>query len=117
MAPINTKNVHRTNFLLGHPWGDALVYDELVMTTIGDAGQAMAEAMAKANPFSESPLRPGGGSRKDRSEAGLFDIPSIGASPHGQTYRASVPGHTHTGPDRTSRLQATTDIAHKKPPI
>ncbi len=50
MAPINTKNVHRTNFLLGHPWGDDLVYDEMVMTTIGDAGKAMAEAMAKANP-------------------------------------------------------------------
>src|SRR3546814_11980765 len=40
MAPINTKNVHRTNFLLGHTWGEDLVYDEMVMTTIGDAGRS-----------------------------------------------------------------------------
>src|SRR3546814_4728469 len=72
MAPINTKNVHRTNFLLGHPWGDALVYDEMVMTTIGDAGTAMAEAMAKANPFGESKLRPGEGPSKAERAAGFF---------------------------------------------
>ena len=28
MAPINTKNVHRTNFLLGHPDGTDFVYDD-----------------------------------------------------------------------------------------
>ena len=27
MAPINTKNVHRTNFLLGHPYGTDFVYE------------------------------------------------------------------------------------------
>src|SRR3546814_10488773 len=88
MAPINTKNVHRTNFLLGHPWGDALVYDEMVMTTIGDAGKAMAEAMAKANPFGESKLRPGEGPSKDEREAGFFDILFIGEYPDGTTIRA-----------------------------
>ncbi len=54
MAPINTKNVHRSNFLLNHAWGSDMVYDEMVMTTIGDAGKAMAEAMVKANPFGDA---------------------------------------------------------------
>jgi len=31
MAPINTKNVHRTNFLLGHPYGTDFVYDEMMV--------------------------------------------------------------------------------------
>src|SRR3546814_17640337 len=73
-APINTKNVHRTNFLLGHTWGEDLVYDEMVMTTIGDAGKAMAEAMAKANPFGESTLQPGEGPSKEEREKGFYDI-------------------------------------------
>ena len=48
MATINTKNVHRTNFLLGRAYGRDFVYDEMIMTTLGDAGRAMAEAIAKA---------------------------------------------------------------------
>src|SRR3546814_16279259 len=111
MAPINTKNVHRTNFLLGHPWGDALVYDEMVMTTIGDAGKAMAEAMAKANPFGESKLRPGEGPSKDEREAGFFDILFIGEYPDGTTIRASVQGDRDPGYGSTSKMLAETGMA------
>ena len=28
---VNTKNVHRTNFLLGHPYGTDFVYDEMMI--------------------------------------------------------------------------------------
>src|SRR3546814_12438515 len=111
MAPINTKNVHRTNFLLGHPWGDALVYDEMVMTTIGDAGKAMAEAMAKANPFGESKLRPGEGPSKDEREAGFFDILFIGEYPDGTTISASVQGDRDPGYGSTSKMLASTGMA------
>src|SRR5213594_1887583 len=31
MAPVDTKNVHRTNFLLGHPYGTDFVYDEMMV--------------------------------------------------------------------------------------
>ncbi len=31
MAPINTKNVHRTNFLLGERFGADFVYDEMMV--------------------------------------------------------------------------------------
>src|SRR5262245_58672496 len=32
MAPINSKAVHRDNFLLGHRWGRDFKYDEMTMT-------------------------------------------------------------------------------------
>ena len=111
MAPINTKNVHRTNFLLGHKWGADLVYDEMVMTTIGDAGKAMAEAMAKANPFGESTLKPGEGPSKDEREKGFYDILFIGEYPDGTTVRASVQGDRDPGYGSTSKMLAETGIA------
>ena len=111
MAPINTKNVHRTNFLLGHPWGADLVYDEMVMTTIGDAGKAMAEAMAKANPFGDSKLKPGEGPSKEERENGFYDILFIGEYPDGATVRASVQGDRDPGYGSTSKMLAETGMA------
>ncbi len=111
MAPINTKNVHRTNFLLGHAWGADLVYDEMVMTTIGDAGKAMAEAMAKANPFGESKLKPGEGPSQEERENGFYDILFIGEYPDGTTVRASVQGDRDPGYGSTSKMLAETGIA------
>jgi short subunit dehydrogenase-like uncharacterized protein len=111
MAPINTKNVHRTNFLLGHAWGAGLVYDEMVMTTIGDAGKAMAEAMAKANPFGESKLKPGEGPSKEERENGFYDILFIGEYPDGKTVRASVQGDRDPGYGSTSKMLAETGLA------
>ena len=111
MAPINTKNVHRTNFLLGHKWGEDLVYDEMVMTTIGDAGKAMAEAMAKANPFGESTLKPGEGPSKQERENGFYDILFIGEYPDGTSVRASVQGDRDPGYGSTSKMLAETGIA------
>jgi short subunit dehydrogenase-like uncharacterized protein len=111
MAPINTKNVHRTNFLLGHAWGADLVYDEMVMTTIGDAGRAMAEAMAKANPFGESKLKPGEGPSQEERENGFYDILFIGEYPDGTTVRASVQGDRDPGYGSTSKMLAETGLA------
>ena len=111
MAPINTKNVHRTNFLLGHRWGADLVYDEMVMTTIGDAGKAMAEAMAKANPFGDAQLKPGEGPSKEQRENGFYDILFIGEYEDGTTVRASVQGDRDPGYGSTSKMLAETGIA------
>ena len=111
MAPINTKNVHRTNFLLGHRWGADLVYDEMVMTTIGDAGKAMAEAMAKANPFGDAQLKPGEGPSKEQRENGFYDILFIGEYEDGTSVRASVQGDRDPGYGSTSKMLAETGIA------
>jgi len=106
MAPINTKNVHRSNFLLGHPYGRDFVYDEMIMTTIGDAGRAMAEAIAKANPFGEAKLKPGEGPSKDERENGFYDLLFIGEYPDGTAIRASVKGDKDPGYGSTSKMIA-----------
>lgn len=111
MAPINTKNVHRTNFLMGHQWGADFVYDEMLMTTIGDAGKAMAEAIAKANPFGESRLQPGEGPSKEERESGFYDILFVGEYPDGTTIRASVQGDRDPGYGSTSKMLAETGMA------
>ena len=106
MAPINTKNVHRSNFLLGHPYGRDFVYDEMIMTTIGDAGRAMAEAIAKANPFGEAKLQPGEGPSKEERENGFYDILFIGEYPDGTSVRVSVSGDKDPGYGSTSKMIA-----------
>src|SRR3546814_3106292 len=90
--------------LLGQPWGEDLVYDGMVMTTIGDAGKAMAEAMAKANPFGDAKLQPGEGPSKEQREKGFYDILFIGEYPDGSTVRASVQGDRDPGYGSTSKI-------------
>jgi short subunit dehydrogenase-like uncharacterized protein len=46
MAAINTRNVHRSNFLLGHAYGADFVYDEMLITGAGEKGEAIANAVA-----------------------------------------------------------------------
>ena len=66
MATINTKNVHRTNFLRGHPYGEDFRYDEMMLTSPGEAGQGCSQRgrpMLK-NPFGAKPPKPGEGPTK-----------------------------------------------------
>ena len=49
MAAINTRNIHRSNFLLGHAYGADFEYDEMMMTGPGKAGEEMAQALTGAD--------------------------------------------------------------------
>ena len=106
MAPINTKNVHRSNFLLGPPYGRAFAYDAATMAPSGDAGRAMAEAIAKASPFGESKLQPGEGPSKEERENGFYDVLFIGEYPDGTSVRVSVSGDKDPGYGSTSKMIA-----------
>jgi short subunit dehydrogenase-like uncharacterized protein len=106
MAPINTKNVHRSNFLLGQPWGD-LVYDEMVVTGLGDLGRTAAEALAKLNPFAgDKGPKPGEGPSRAERDAGHFDILFAGLMPDGERVDAVVTGDTDPGYGCTSKMLA-----------
>src|SRR3546814_17026620 len=83
----------------------------MVMTTSGDAGKAMAEARAKANPFGESTLQPGEGPSKEEREKGVYDILFIGEYPDGTSVRAGVQGDRDPGYGSTSKMLAETGIA------
>ena len=81
------------------------------MTTIGDAGKAMAEAMAKGNPFGDAKLKPGEGPSKEERENGFYDILFIGEYPDGTMVRASVQGDRDPGYGSTSKMLAETGMA------
>jgi short subunit dehydrogenase-like uncharacterized protein len=104
MAPINTKNVHRTNFLLGQPWGD-MVYDEMVIAGLGDIGKAAAEALSKLNPLAgDKGPKPGEGPSKEERDSGHFDLLFIGLMPDGERCEAVVSGDTDPGYGCTSKM-------------
>jgi short subunit dehydrogenase-like uncharacterized protein len=111
MAPINTKNVHRSNALLGHAYGADFVYDEMMVTTIRDATKAIADIVASANPFTGSTLKPGEGPSKEAREAGSYDLLFIGEMPDGSSVKAVVTGDRDPGYGSTSKMIAESALA------
>jgi len=113
MAPINTKNVHRTNFLRGHPYGEDFQYDEMMLTSPGEAGKKMAEAAAEMmkNPFGAKPPKPGEGPSKEERENGFYDVLFVAEAGDGQSLHYGVKGKYDPGYGSTSRMITETGIA------
>jgi short subunit dehydrogenase-like uncharacterized protein len=113
MAPINTKNVHRTNFLLGHPYGTDFQYDEMVLTSPGEAGKAAAQAALEfmKNPFGAKPPKPGEGPSKEERENGFYDVVFVADMADGQRLQYGVKGRYDPGYGSTSRMLSETGIA------
>ena len=113
MATINTKNVHRTNFLRGHPWGEDFRYDEMMLTSPGEAGKAAAEAVVGLlkNPFGAKPPAPGEGPTPEERENGHYDVLFVGEMPSGEKLRYAVKGRYDPGYGSTSRMLAETGMA------
>jgi short subunit dehydrogenase-like uncharacterized protein len=112
MAVINTKNVHRTNFLRGHPYGTDFVYDEMVLTGPGEQGQAIADHIAKT-PMIGGPNdpKPGEGPSAEERLNGHYDVLFVGEMPDGREIRYGVKGRYDPGYGSTSRMLAETGIA------
>ncbi len=106
MANINTRNVHRSNMLLGFPYGKDFVYDEMVLTGPGEQGEANAKkVMAANNKFSgvEVP-KPGEGPSKEERENGMYDLLFVAIAPDGRQVRAAVTGDRDPGYGSTSKM-------------
>ena len=107
MAAINTRNVHRSNFLLGHAWGSDLVYDEMLVTGPGDKGQAIAEAVAADKSLGgPGGPQPGEGPSREERESGFYDVLFIGTGTSGQTLKVGVKGDRDPGYGSTSKMIA-----------
>ena len=107
MAAINTRNVHRSNFLLGHAWGSDLVYDEMLVTGPGDKGQAIAEAVAADKSLGgPGGPQPGEGPSREERESGFYDVLFIGTGAAGQTLKVGVKGDRDPGYGSTSKMIA-----------
>ena len=105
MAAINTRNVHRSHFLLGHPWGREFVYDEMLITGPGESGEKMAQAVAADNSLaSDDGPKPGEGPSREEREAGFYDLLFVGHDAEGHALRLGVKGQRDPGYGSTSRL-------------
>ena len=113
MATINVKNVHRTNVLAGFPYGREFRYDEMVLTSPGEAGKAAAEAVTGLlkNPFGARPPKPGEGPSAEEREAGHYDLIFRGEYPDGRALSYAVKGRYDPGYGSTSRMLGETGMA------
>jgi short subunit dehydrogenase-like uncharacterized protein len=98
MAMINTKNVHRSNYLMGHPYGRDFAYDEMTIRVPG--------APTEFTALGEGGPKPGEGPSKAEREAGFFDILFVGVAADGRQVRVSVKGDKDPGYGSTSKMIA-----------
>jgi short subunit dehydrogenase-like uncharacterized protein len=121
MALINTKNVHRSHALLGHPWGTDFVYSERMLTGDGPVGEKRARKMLRQSKLQNLMLafaptrallrrfalpKPGEGPNKDQREKGRYEVLFFGQTADGRTLTASVAGDRDPGYGSTSKMIA-----------
>ena len=107
MAAINTRNVHRSNFLLGHAYGSDFVYDEMLVTGPGAKGEAIANAVASDKSLgSDAGPKPGEGPSRAEREAGHYDVLFLGEDAQGHRLSVSVTGDRDPGYGSTSKMIA-----------
>ena len=105
MAAINTKNVHRSNYLLNYAYGKDFKYDEMMLTGDGAKGEAIANHVANDKSLGgEGGPKPGEGPSKEERENGFYDVLFTGQDESGTTYSASVVGRFDPGYGSTSRM-------------
>jgi short subunit dehydrogenase-like uncharacterized protein len=106
MATINTRSVHRSNLLMGFPYGRDFVYDEMVLTGPGEKGEANAKLVVAANAQmgGAGGPKPGEGPSKAERESGLYDLLFVGLAPDGRQVRVAVRGDRDPGYGSTSKM-------------
>ena len=107
MAPINTKNVHRSNALMGHPYGEDFVYDEMMLTGPGEEGEQVAKFIATTDMLGgDDAPKPGEGPTKEERENGHYDAMFVGYAADGKKVIVSVKGDKDPGYGSTSKMIA-----------
>ena len=128
MATINTKNVHRSNALRGHPWGEGFIYSEKLLTGKpgqGDKGRKKAVALARFTKLQNLALgftptrallrrfvltQPGDGPDAAAREAGHYVLWFTGKTASGEMLRAIVKGDRDPGYGSTCKLISETAL-------
>ncbi len=116
MATINTKNIHRSNYLLAHQYGADFVYDEMMLTGPGEQGEAIANAVAEDKSMAIDPRQPGEGPSKEERENGFYDVLFVGINAAGERVMASVKGDKDPGYGSTSKMIAESAVCLLKNP-
>ena len=108
MAPINTKNIHRSNKLMNHIYGENFKYNEMWIQGPGEEGKAAAEFISTMNPLGDAP-EPGDGPSRESRENGNYDV-LFCADIDGETIKASVSGDMDPGYGSTSKMIAESAV-------
>ncbi len=121
MAPINTKNVHRTNALLGHAYGQDFVYDERQSFGSGSSGELRARGMVRQEKLQNTFLgfgptraliqrfvlpKPGTGPNQFERDNGRYEVLFTGLGKAGKALTARVKGDRDPGYGSTSKIIA-----------
>ena len=109
MAPINTKNVHRSNVLMDHMYGEDFCYNEMWIQGPGEEGKAAAEFVGSMNPLADAPA-PGEGPSKESRDNGNYDVLFCADLADGSTIHAAVSGDMDPGYGSTSKMIAESAI-------
>jgi short subunit dehydrogenase-like uncharacterized protein len=107
MATINTRNVHRSNFLMGHRYGTDFVYDEMMVAGSGPQGEARAAGIAAAFATLLSGTggpEPGEGPSQAERDAGFYDMLFFGHALDGTLVRFVVTGDGDPGYGSTPKI-------------
>ena len=102
MAPINTKNIRRSNLLMDHIYGENFCYNEMWIQGTGDEGKAAADFISKSNPLSNAP-QPGEGPSRESRENGNYDLLFCGDIDD-KSIHVSVTGDMDPGYGSTSKM-------------
>ena len=108
MAPINTKNIHRSNALMDHIYGEDFCYNEMWIQGTGDEGKAAADFISKSNPLSNAP-KPGEGPSRESRENGNYDLLFCGDIDD-KSIHVSVTGDMDPGYGSTSKMIAESAV-------
>jgi short subunit dehydrogenase-like uncharacterized protein len=129
MAAINTRNVRRTNALLGYPYGRDFRYSEATITGPGARGHVkawlmsaglrlfvVAAAIGPLRKFFVTPFlpKPGEGPSREERENGYFNLLMIGELAGGDILRLRIKGNRDPGYGSTSRMLAETAVCLAK---
>jgi short subunit dehydrogenase-like uncharacterized protein len=113
MMVINAKNVHRSNFLMGHAWGADFCYDEMVVTGPNLHGELVAEdqvhAMSRLLSATGGGPPLGSGPSLEQREAGCYQA-VFSAEVDGAPLRFVVTGAGDPGYGSTSKIIAETAL-------
>jgi short subunit dehydrogenase-like uncharacterized protein len=137
MAPINSKNLHRTNALLGHPWGTDFVYEERQLMGSGMDGELRARGAARSARLQSAALafaparalirrfavpKPGQGPSPQERDTGRYLLRFSGRTPSGFGMAARVEHDRDPGYGSSSRIVAecalslVADVPHSVTP-
>lgn len=126
MAPINSKNVHRTNALLGHPYGRNFLYDERLSCGSGHTGELRARGVVRSDRLHNRLLcfaptrallqrfvlpKPGTGPGPRERENGRYELLFSGLGAAGRRLNVRVQGDRDPGYGSTSKIVAECALA------